>query len=216
MNAIAAHRRDAVSRLKKVVRLGSMARLGRAGILAAALAFAAAPAPAEVLIERVFLPHGASPSSFAVGLPGGIGFCFDPVRGGLSYVWTGGFVDLTPARPGPGKFIAAAKLAGPLVYQETGVGPLRRGDPARVPVVEFTGYALRGDTMEFRYTVDGTPVREEISARPDGRGLTRRFFFTGGGDTRWWQVVEGRPPAELRREPAGSFVLEIEFRREGK
>lgn len=53
-------------------------------------------------IQRIFLPNGASPSSFAVGLPGGVNFCFDPVRGAVSYVWIGGFLDLTPARPGIG------------------------------------------------------------------------------------------------------------------
>src|SRR5215217_8005111 len=62
----------------------------------------------EVLIERMFMPLDASPSSFAIGLPGGVNFCFDPVRGGVSYAWKGGFVDLTPVRPGPGKFINAA------------------------------------------------------------------------------------------------------------
>ena len=142
-------------------------------MLAAALAFAATCAPlrAGVLIERTFMPHGAAPSSFAIGLPGGIGFCFDPVRGGLSYAWTGGFVDVTPARPGPGKFVAAVTLAGPLVYQESGVAPLRRGDPGRVPVVEFAGYTLRDDRIEFRYTLDGTPVREEITVRPDRKSV---------------------------------------------
>ena len=71
-------------------------------------------ARAEVLIERIFMPHDASPSSFAIGLPGGINFCFDPVRGGVSYAWKGGFLDLTPARPGTGKFINPVKLLGPL------------------------------------------------------------------------------------------------------
>ncbi len=182
-------------------------------MLAAALGLAAAFAPlrAEILIERTFLPHGAAPSSFAVGLSGGIGFCFDPVRGGLSYAWTGGFVDVTPARPGPGKFIAPVKLAGPLVYQESGVAPLRRGDPDHAPVVEFAGYTLRGDGIEFRYTLDGIPVREAITARPGGGGLVRRFHVGDGGDARWWHVVDGRSPVEMRRESGGALVLEVIF-----
>ncbi len=193
-----------------------VARFGRSGTaltcfvtLVLSLALSAARARAEVQIERIFLPHGASPSSFAIGLPGGINFCFDPVRGAVSYVWTGGFLDLTPARPGAGKFIAATKLLGPLAYQETGFAPLRRGDPARVPVVELTGYTLRDATVEFRYTVDGTPVREEISARPDGSALVRRFHLAAGADAKWWHVVDGKPAAELRREPGGTFVLEL-------
>lgn len=175
-----------------------------------ALALFAAPASrAEVQIERLFLPHAASPSSFAIGLPGGINFCFDPVRAAVSYVWTGGFLDLTPARPGPGKFISAARLLGPLAYQETGFAPLRRGDPARAPAVEFTGYRLRDDAVEFRYTIDGTPVREVIRARADGTALVRRFQIEAGADAKWWHVAAGQPPMELRRERDGTFVLEL-------
>lgn len=174
------------------------------------------PARAEIQIERLFLPHGAAPSSFAIGLPGGVNFCFDPVRGGVNYAWTGAFLDLSPARPGPGKFMQSARLLGPLVYQESGVVPLRRGDPARVPIVEFTGYTLRDDAIEFRYTVDGVPVREEIRARAGGDGLIRRFTFAGGSDTKWWHVADGRPPVELKREAGGVFVLETAFAKEAK
>ncbi len=181
-----------------------------------ALILLVASARAEIQIERLFLPHDAAPSSFAIGLPGGLNFCFDPVRGGVSYAWTGGFLDLTSTRPGPGKFISAAKPPGPLVYQETGVAPLRRGDPARVPVVEFTGYALHAAAIEFRYTVDGAPVREEIRARADGTGLIRRFTCAGGTDTTWWHVTAGRPPARLAREPGGTFMLEIVFAKEAR
>ncbi len=170
---------------------------------------------AEVQIERAFLPD-ATPSSFAIGLPGGASFCFDPVRCAVSYAWTGGFLDLSPTRPGPGKFINAAKLLGPVVYQETGATPLRRGDPAKAPVVEFAGYTLRADAIEFRYTVDGQAVREEIRAYAGGAGLTRRFTIEGGADAKWWHVVDGRPPAELKRETTGAFVLEVPFGKAAK
>lgn len=167
----------------------------------------------EVQIERIAMPLDAGPSSFAIGLPGGVNFCFDPVRGGVSYAWTGGFLDLTPARPGPGKFISPVKLLGPVVYQESGRAPLRRGDPARSPLYEFNGYTLRSDAVEFRYTIDGTPVREEVRAKPDGTGLVRRFTISGGGDTKWWHVTDGRPPAELARESDGSWRIEVTFKK---
>jgi len=179
-----------------------------AGALAGVLALPTA-APAEVQIDRIFMPHNASPSSFAIGLPGGVSFCWDPLRCAVSYVWKGGFIDATPARPGVGKFIDAVKLLGPIVYQETGSVPLRRDDPAREPVVEFTGYTLKPDAIEFRYTVDGQPVREEIRARADGAALVRRLQIEGGSDRRWWHVVAGRPAAELKRDAAGAFVLEL-------
>lgn len=174
------------------------------------LGLLAAPAArAEVRIERTFLPLDAAPSSFAIGLPGGVNFCFDPVRGGVSYAWRGDFVDVSPARPGPGKFINPVKLQGPVLYQESGVAPLRRGDPRRAPVVVFGGYALRDDTVEFRYTVDGVAVREEIGVGAGGGTLVRRFQIAGAADARWWHVVEGRPAAELKRETGGTLVLEL-------
>jgi hypothetical protein len=180
-----------------------------AGLFVLSAAIASSSLRAEVLIERIFMPLDASPSSFAIGLPGGVNFCFDPVRGGVNYVWKGGFVDLAPARPGPGKFISAVKLLGPVVYQESGVAPLRRGDPARAPTVEFTGYSLRDDAIEFRYNVDGTAVREELRANTDGSALIRRFHVEGGGDAKWWHVTAGKPATELKREPNGAFVLEL-------
>jgi hypothetical protein len=166
---------------------------------------------AEVRVERLLLPEGATPGSFAVALPSGVNFCYDPSRGGLSYVWTGGFLDLAPARPGPGKFIAAARLLGPVVHREHGPAPLRRARPDTAPAITFTGYSLRPAAIEFRYTLDGVPVREEISARPDGRGLVRRFLPGAGGDARWWHVTAGRPPAALGRDAAGALVLEVSW-----
>jgi len=173
----------------------------------------AGTARAEVQIERTFLPNGASPSSFAVGLPGGVNFCFDPVRGAVSYVWIGGFLDITPARPGIGKFINPAQLLGSIVYRETGVAPLRRHDPTHVPVIEFTGYSLQHDAVEFRYTIGGLPVREEIRARADSTALIRRLHLNDETDARWWHVIEGSPATELKREPAGALVLELSLRK---
>ena len=175
------------------------------------LALLAPALPAEVRVERVLLPDGATPGSFAVGLPGGVNFCYDPTRGGVRYVWTGAFLDLGPARPGPGKFIAAARLLGPVVHREDGPAPLRRGRPETAPALAFTGYTLHPAAIEFRYTLDGVPVREEVSARADGRGLVRRFLPAAGGDARWWHVTEGRPPTALGRDAAGALLLEVSW-----
>jgi hypothetical protein len=169
---------------------------------------------AEVQVERTYLPD-AAPSSFAIGLPGGVNFCFDPVRAGVSYAWTGGFIDLTPARPGAGKFIRPAKPLGPVVYREAGTAPLRRGDPSRAPVVEFAGYTLRDDAVEFRYTIDGVLVHEEIRAGKNGAVLTRRFTIESGLDAKWWHVVEGQPATELKRE-GNALVLELELGKPAK
>ena len=174
----------------------------------AALVCVSVMARAEIQIERTFLPD-AGPSSFAIGLPGGVNFVFDPVRCGVSYAWPGDFIDLTPARPGPGKFIKPAKPLGPLLYREAGNAPLRRGDPSKTPDVQFAGYSVRDDAIEFRYTIDGTLVKEEIRARQGG-GLTRRFTIPAASDAKWWHVVDGQPAAELKRQ-GDHFVLEVPF-----
>jgi hypothetical protein len=96
------------------------------------------------------------------------------------------------------------------VYREAGVAPLRRGDPSLTPVVEFAGYTLRDDAIEFRYTIDGVLVREEIRAGKDGAVLTRRFTIEGGLDAKWWHVVDGQPATELKRE-GHALVLELDL-----
>jgi len=168
-------------------------------------------APGEVLVERTTLPD-ARASSFAFGLPGGVNFCYDPIRGGVNYVWTGGFLDLTNVRPGPGKLIKPAQLLGPIVARETGQAPLRRSDPAHIPVIEFKGYTLRAGSVELRYTLDDTPVREAISALPDGTGLKRTFHFDrSGADAKWFYVTTGQPTNPLTADTSGAFVLITRF-----
>ena len=192
----------------------------RAVTLAAFAAFAALPtlapalraqpplAPGEVQIERTMLPE-AHAGSFAFGLPGGVNVCYDPVRGGVNYVWTGGFIDLTNVRP-INKLIKAAALLGPVVYRESGSLPLRRGDAARAPVVEFKGYSLRDSAVELRYTVDGVPVAEELRAAPDRSALLRTFRFDRtAADAQWWFVVEGRPAQAIVPRADGTFVLTV-------
>ena len=180
--------------------------------LLAPLSLSAQPAlaPGEVLVERVMLPD-ARAGSFAFGLPGGVSFCYDPTRGGVNYAWTGGFIDLTNVRP-VNKLIKAAALRGPVVYRETGASPLRRGDATREPVVEFKGYTLHAAAVELRYTVDGAPVAETISALPNAAGLKRTFRFDrAGADAQWLYVVAGQPATALTRDAAGAFTLEALF-----
>ena len=167
--------------------------------------------PGEILVERTMLPD-AKASSFAFGLPGGVNFCYDPIRGGMNYAWTGGFLDVTNVRPAMGKLIKAAQLLGPVVYRETGAAPLRRGPPARAPIVEFTGYTLGQGFVEIRYTIDDSPVREKISALPDQTGLTRTFTFDrSGADAKWWYVTTGRAATTVTPDAGGSFTLTTLF-----
>jgi hypothetical protein len=188
-----------------------------AHVLTALLLLTAAPLPAqpalapdEVLIERTMLPD-AHASSFAFGLPGGFSFCYDPIRGGLNYAWTGGFLDVTPVRP-VNKLIKPAALVGTVVYRETGPAPLRRGDPTREPTIVFKGYTLRPASVELRYTVDGAAVSEDIRVRPDRAGLTRTFRFdASAADATWFHVVTGRPATALTPAGGGVLTLDVPF-----
>src|SRR5690606_20771913 len=50
---------------------------------------------ARPIVQRTFMPE-SHPGSFAITFPSGPGVCFDPVRGGINYIWDGDFVDLRP------------------------------------------------------------------------------------------------------------------------
>jgi len=190
-------------------------RIFRAALLCFAAAFAplrAQPplAPGDVQVERTFLPD-AHASSFAFGLPGGVNFCYDPVRGGVNYAWTGGFLDLTNVRP-VNKLVKAAGLLGPVVYREAGPAPLRRGDTTHAPAIAFKGYTLRDSAVELRYTLDGVLVREEIRAKADKSGLIRKFTVNKSVGEKWWYVLEGLPPALLTSESSGEFSIVDQFK----
>jgi hypothetical protein len=203
--------------------------LGTALVLLAATATTATTSPGadNVLIERTLLPD-AAPSSFAVGFSNGVSFCYDVVRGGLSYAWRGGFIDLTNVRPNAGKSISPVKLLGKVAYREEGFFPLRTGDPQHGVELVFKGYRLAGDSIEFRYEIDGHRVREEVRALPDGSGLVRRFHVeeTADGEA-WWYVPGPQSGAKLAAPqavpdadgfrfaaPVKEFSLEIHFEKE--
>jgi hypothetical protein len=181
---------------------------------------------APLLIERTLMPD-AAPSAFAVGFPNGVSFCYDVVRGGLSYIWRGGFVDVNNVRPNAGKSITPVKLLGNIVYREEGFFPLRVGDPQNGVEFVFKGYRVTGNAIEFRYEIDRHRVREEVTALPDGSGLLRRFRIEGAapGGT-WWYVPGSLSGGKLaaanavsdaggyRFDAAREFTLEVHFAKE--
>ncbi len=172
------------------------------------------PGFAGVLIERGYLPE-AKPNAFAVGFTEGVSLCFDPVRGGLNYAWTGGFVDVAPIRPGMGKTVAPVTLLGEVVYRETEETPWRVGRADRVPAVRFRGYSVAADRIEFVYTIDGFEVREEIVPR-GGSGLVRRFVVSGGGGPVWFrpEAAQGVLAVRGATADAGGHRLDGAGRRE--
>lgn len=177
----------------------------------------------ELRLERTLLPD-AAPSSFAVGLPTGVNFCYDVVRGGVSYIWQGDFVDISNVRPNAGKAVSPVKLLGEVVYRESEYFPLRRIDPQRGVGADFKGYRLKQDAIEFIYQIDQCRVTEEVRSTADGMGLVRQFKIEGAlpGET-WWYVPGATNGGKLeapgalrdgpgfRFDPTGSFILEVHF-----
>src|SRR5690606_11192326 len=78
--------------------------------------------PENVQVYRTMMPD-AGPSAFAVRFQeSGVALCYDPVRGGVNYVWNGGF-DLKPTVSG--KINKLAVVEGLPFYQEKEWYPLR-------------------------------------------------------------------------------------------
>lgn len=168
-----------------------------AGLLA--FAPAAAASAGSVLVHRTMLPD-CGPSSFAVALGANLGFSYDPGRGGVNYVWQGGYVDLGPTWKA--KINAPAELKGTIVYREQVRFPLRLAPYAGEPAYVFKGYVLLPNAVEFHYTLDGVPVREEIRAAPGGRGLVR-IFRTDTAVAAWSYAAEPQPGAKLSSREGG-------------
>jgi hypothetical protein len=210
-----------------MVTLSQLGRYARVRALprafALALSTASIASAGEVLIERTLL-QDATPSSFAIGFSSGVNFCYDVTRGGLSYAWQGGFVDITTVRPNAGKNIAPVPLLGEIVYRETGYFPLRRGDAQKGMELIFKGYRLKDDAIEFLYEIDRCRISEEIRPLADGKGIVRRFRIEPKGEAAaWWYVPGETSGAELtapnatrdaggfRFDGTNEFSLEVHF-----
>jgi hypothetical protein len=137
-----------------------------------------------VIAVRTMMPE-AGPSSFAVGLGKEFGFCYDPGRGGINYIWSGAFVDLSPTWQG--KINKPATIRGEIIYRETGGVPLRLNRPTAAPNYTFRGYAYIPGGIEFHYSIDGIAVREEITPTTDPVGILRRFHLSDRCEE--WQLT---------------------------
>ena len=153
----------------------------------------ARPIPgARPVVQRTFMPE-AYPGAFAITLPNGPGVCLDPVRGGVSYVWDGDFVDLRPrwiTKQGE-----APRIFGDVFYREKAWQPWRAGTPDGEPNFRFRGYTLHPEYPEFHYEIGGRQVHEILTTGPDG-ALTRRFRI-GAGSASLWLQLEPQPWAEI-------------------
>ncbi|HEV7924835.1 MAG TPA: hypothetical protein VGR14_05740, partial [Verrucomicrobiae bacterium] len=136
-----------------------------------------------------------SPRAIAVGLPGKISYAFDAYTSQLRYVWTGPFLDVksmwTLRGAGP------VKILGQKCYTAPAEFPLRVGDPAATPRVQYLGYDLIQGYPQFRFDVNGVLVRELINVQ-EGGGAANKLachFDLGAVDKDVW--FNGGPEATV-------------------
>jgi len=140
----------------------------------------------QTQVQRTYMP-GAHPGSFAVTFPQGPGICFDPVRGGINYIWEGDFIDLRPRwLTKQGK---PAKYYGEVFYSNELQKPIRTGSPDKESEYQFQGYRMVEGNPVFSYSVDGTLISETVTPLENAYGVKRHFR------------VEGKKPVWILSEP---------------
>ena len=152
---------------------------------------AARPVPVDrAIVVRWDMPD-ATPAAIAVGLPGGISYCFDAGEARLKYAWRGGFVDMSRTllnkKNQQTNLTETAEIVGEIFFRE-GIYPIRVGDRERVPQTRFRGYRLVDSSPEFHYEVDGIDVYERIE--PTDRGLVRLFRIVDVRQPMWFVPAE--------------------------
>ena len=84
--------------------------------------------------------EGASPAAIAVHLPNDLSYCWDAGDCRLRFAWKGGFLDMSDLWKG--HFDASAKVLGDIFFRDNTDYPIRLGENATIPVVEYKGYRL--------------------------------------------------------------------------
>jgi len=85
-----------------------------------------------------------------------------------------------------GHFDASAKILGDIFYRDNTDYPIRLGENATVPAVEYKGYRLLDRYPEFHYTLNGLDVYELIQPKADSFGLIRSFRIPHADRTVWF------------------------------
>ena len=152
------------------------------------------PVPVDrAVVIRWDMPE-ASPAAIAVGLPGGVSYCFDAGESRLRYVWRGGFVDmartLLSKKNRETNLTETAEIIGDIFFRE-GPAPIRTGDRERIPQKRFRGYRLVDTLPEFHYQLDGVDVYELIA--PMEGGIVRHFRIAEVSQPMWFvpSLAEG-------------------------
>ena len=171
------------------------------------------PVPTDrAIVVRWDMPE-ATPAAIAVGLPGGISYCFDAGESKLRYAWRDGFVDMSRTllnkKNRQTNLTETAEIIGNIFFREGGF-PIRVGDRDRIPQRRFRGYRLVDSIPEFHYQVDGISVFERIE--PTDGGLVRKFRIVDVQQPMWFvpteaEGVEIRSTLDGFAIPSGETVL---------
>ena len=143
------------------------------------------------IVFRWYMPE-ATPAAIAVGLPGGISYCFDAGESRLRYAWRGGFLDVTGTlnekRDPETRRTRTPDIIGDIFYRAVR-HPLRVGSLSRLPSARFHGYQLVEGYPEFHYEIDGIQVYERITSTEKNDGFRQEFFFARI-DRPTWLLIE--------------------------
>ncbi len=147
----------------------------------------ARPVPQDkAVVVRWDMPE-ATPAAIAVGLPGGISYCFDAGESRFRYAWRGGFLDMSRTllskKNRETNLTQTAEIVGEVFYREAAF-PIRVGERRRIPQRRFRGYRLVDSIPEFRYEVDGVTVHERILAETGA--VVRQFRLLGVDQPMWF------------------------------
>ena len=146
----------------------------------------------EAVVVRVDMPE-ASPAPIAVGMPGGVSYCFDTVSCRVRYAWRGEFLDTSPTvlrKTEPGtKRSSVATILGEIFYSSDNF-PLRVGAFDGVPECDYRGYRMVDGYPELHYRLDGVDVYERIVGAPDDNGFVREFRVPDVAQPMWFVVEE--------------------------
>lgn len=152
-------------------------------------------------LYHVFI-EGASPAAIAVRLPNELSYCWDAGTCRLRFAWKGDFLDMSDLWKG--HFDASAKILGNIFFRDNTDYPIRLGENAIVPVVEYKGYRLVERYPEFHYTVNGIDVYELIRPKTDSAGLVRDFRIPHA-DRKFWYFTNRQNDAIEYKFSAGHF-----------
>jgi azurin len=140
--------------------------------------------------------------SIAVGMPGGISYCFDAERCFLRAAWSGDFINAEAdwnRRGGNG-----AKSLGEVFYKNDAQFPLGIVGVEGKP--DFRGYELQDGYPVFEYRLGDAEIRASIRPNADNSGLVQHFEVSGASG----QIAYAAPGHEKRYGPSKTVSFDVE------